>query len=551
MVTRSFTSLLTVSSAAALGGARPGSRPILAQIRARTGLQFPKSSGWFGDFSEGESSFNAEGVNDRLDENPERGVRDGMDPLSREYPLDNERTRGSRFFHESPSAGWYDAWQTHFPAPDAGSHNPWRETPGTWDPQGWKQDAVPSYLAEFNPLTGERTGVARWFDASVLNYDSYGRRMLPSARSGARYTAAGGWQERAVNTSFGCDTPGCNTSASLQAFNPSTEQAKRCSLNVGVHPTDYDDEYSYEVVEHITVNGFAARKACNPHARGCNASAWRPIHQCVSGLPVDHLVEPTGTLVIEGKNSIKVDECAYNQHLLSMVAVVTCMVRPLPALGATNTPARPPMIVDQTVPLRCKRPGCTASATLYFSPYYAAHGGSCHLTITFNATDFDGTDHADEAIEYVSLEGTNISTNVRPGVNPCLARMEGRPQPNTTISVIGNLDVTSQVMAALPQPGTLDIAAKLSDFVDECAKDGYLLNGQARFTCQPGPDGAIPLPEPPAWLGSRPGTSLLQEPGRSAAPEEAQAGRGRRAAAVVRRPFLARRDPAEPAVHRH
>lgn len=279
--------------------------------------------GWFGDFSEAESTFSEDGIAAHEDVTTERLVVRGHDPADTFRDARARRSGTDRaWFHESPSAGSHDAWQTHFPVVDGGvdagsrgvHNNPWRYTP-----EGWVEDYIPEGVA----MNGAGGRPASWFDSSVAQIDGFGRGMMPTESSGERYP---GWQERAVNTSFACEAPGCTARASLQAFDAAKEAARHCRLNVYVHPTDYDDDYSKEVVEFVSANGKVLTRNVNPNARGCNTTTQRPLYPCVNDFHVDAIIDSTGTLVVEAKNSLMVDECPYEGHLLSGLAIVTCLV---------------------------------------------------------------------------------------------------------------------------------------------------------------------------------------------------------------------------------
>lgn len=129
-----------------------------------------------------------------------------------------------------------------------------------------------------------------------------------------------------MNTTFSCAAPGCTARVSLQAFDAAKETARHCRLNVYVHPTDYDDDYSKEVIEYVSANGKILTRNVNPKARGCNVTTQKPFYPCVNDFHVDAIIDDLGTLVVEAKNSPLVDECPYEGNLLSGLAVVTCLV---------------------------------------------------------------------------------------------------------------------------------------------------------------------------------------------------------------------------------
>jgi len=182
--------------------------------------------GWFGGFSEGESTFNSD-AQDVQDEFPDRdalwesGLRtdirtpDGLTPA---------------WFHESPSGGPNQVWQTHYPylddVADRSHTPPWRRTV-----RGrWQQKYKPPGTAVAN------SKAASWFDSGVEQYDSYGRVREPRDRSGRRYVTS---RQVVLNASLACNRPGCVASTLVRVHGPGGNG--QCSLSLWVHPTDYDD----------------------------------------------------------------------------------------------------------------------------------------------------------------------------------------------------------------------------------------------------------------------------------------------------------------------
>jgi len=165
----------------------------------------PLPSGWFGDFSQGESTYNREGLGAKKS-NPEFETKYGRDP-SLEPPFPNTEIFNSEFFHESESGGPKAAWQTHYPSLEtsiAGNHK--KENSWTQTPSGWKQ--------EYNPGSSEvGPGNAHWFDSQVGQIDGFGREMQPDTELGQRLTD---WKERSVNTTITCKEINCTARASLQ-----------------------------------------------------------------------------------------------------------------------------------------------------------------------------------------------------------------------------------------------------------------------------------------------------------------------------------------------
>lgn len=137
--------------------------------------------GWFGAFSEGESTFNAD-AEDTQEDFPDSETHQGesWDPGFR---MDYRTPDGLSpiWFHESPSGGPNQVWQTHYPSLDdvafRGETPPWRKTiRGKWQQQYKPPGSQISQAKE-----------ATWFDSSVDQYDAYGRVREPRVRSGRRY----------------------------------------------------------------------------------------------------------------------------------------------------------------------------------------------------------------------------------------------------------------------------------------------------------------------------------------------------------------------------
>mmetsp|Transcript_33048 Transcript_33048/g.77283 ORF Transcript_33048/g.77283 Transcript_33048/m.77283 type:complete len:520 (-) Transcript_33048:42-1601(-) len=449
--------------------------------------------GWFGSFSQAESTYDPAGRDAYLHQYPEREAKDGWAPSS---PFDTrwrDRNFDFAWFHESPSAAGREAYQAHYPLVSgsvAGNRevraNHWRHTAGsTWDPQGWVQDYVPTHYAEDSEVELEdHTHGASWFDSAVNQFDGYGRPMLPPQE--LAFLTSEGWVERSVNTSLACKDPGCSASASLQVYDPSTEQATNCRFSFLLKPTDFDGDWSEESVEYITLNGAVATRSCHPGARGCNATAWTPLYHCLRQFPVDHMLASEGRVVVEAKISDMVDECAYQGNLLFGVVAATCMVRPTPSttLMAERTSTMAPEDAAPMVTsglLRCSKVSCIARTDLAYNPGYLLGGGACSLTVIVNQTDYD-QDESEEKIAFIAVNGVNITTDAAPGSNPCLNEMKGiaNKPSDYTFEAIKDKDITAQ---ALLVPGTLNVLAQNTGKVDECASQGFLFDASITMTC--------------------------------------------------------------------
>jgi len=492
-------------------GAAPAASLSLAQAQAELGparqhsraaatAKQPKSAGWFGDFSQMESTYHEDGDSAYLDQDPERTVEFGFD-LGYKSPYKDAGAKKSEWFDESPSAGTKDAWQTHYPAP--GATGTWRNTF-----EGWVENYAPSRLTTEHS-SGPGPNPAEWFDSSVLNYDGFGRKKLPYPGSGQRLYATdadgASFVERAMNTTIACAGHNCTASTLLQAFDASSEEGRNCHLSIGVHATDFDNDWSKEAIKDWTVNGYLVRAVCDPMARGCNNSAWRPLYSCLNGMSVDHIIDETGALSISGRISKFVDECPYNGNLLSGVVMVTCMVRPIPPVKSVAEPQWKEKSVVQmgatvatgSSKLRCAHQGCTAETVIEVDPQVAMSGGTCLMNISMVQTDFDDTEN--ELLEFLKLgrEGVSLSLSSKPDANPCNLQYAGTPlsEEKRAPVLLTNYNVTAEVLAA--PVGKVLLSGKITDAVDECASEGFLLDATATIRCEL-PEGSAP--ELPALL---------------------------------------------------
>jgi len=466
-----------------------------------TQLDGPKEAGWFGDFSQEESTYTDEGKDAYLEQDPARITAYGVDPQFE--AVAPGKTPGvvvpqaAAWFHESPSAGAAQAWQTHYPVVPVGvagnqgvKNEEWRDTP-----EGWVQN--------YNPVQFYREGfpAADVFDSSVGNYDGFGRQMLPFLDSERRFLDSEGgapWVERASNATIACSAVGCTANTSLNAFDAETEEGRHCRLSIAVHPTDYDNDFSHEFVEYFKVNGALVKVACDPMVKGCRNASAKLLYPCLADLSVDHLLttekgDVSGMMHVEGKVNHMVDECPYEGNLLSGVVTAKCFVRP--KTNATDDggedggdkfrEAAGDNSSTGSAQLRCSTPGCSASGHLYVDPEYALMGGKCVMNVTVAQTDFDAGLGVPEQVEYVFLEGVgNVSSNVTPGLNPCTRELEGKPvsEDERWYSLLSNYNVTEQVLR--PPLGRLNLAGKISEQVDECGSDGFLLNARVVVRCE-------------------------------------------------------------------
>jgi len=475
----------------------------------------PLDSEWFGAFSEGESSLDA-GVQDML-----HGAHDGWEMRPDELDAAGKGEHAS-YYHEAPSGGQKEAWQTHYPALSA---------TGAWHTTGggrWVEDYQPT------AYKGGRLDRADWFDSSMNQIDGFGRDRAPDPGSPEWLL---NWKERSVNTTLTCDAAGCTAETLLQAYDGATEEASHCAMSLFLHPTDFDDQYSGERLKWIRVNDQLVNTDCFPMINGCNEASEAPLYPCLQDLPLGSILTATGVLNISTQISETVDECPFEGHLLAAVPIVTCLVRPRaePEL-LLDAPLRPelPRVPDKladlfpmraSVPLRCTTRGCAAHASLVPDPELSSVLRTtpvrCLLGVTLYQTDFDGEEGTQELVEYLQVGGRTLARNVAPGKNPCRAVWDGAPlaPKQHAFALLSSEDVTREFAE-----GNLTVDAKITSFVDECAHDGYLLDGLAELTCNLSLERAplvIPTPVPTPMtppLEAAPPKPLVQPPPTPAPP---------------------------------
>jgi len=466
-----------------------GATPALQEPEAEMLLQAdvvktegPHPAGWFDGFSAGESTFDHDGTLDHRSVNTELDVMDGWDP-HQQNPLFT-RAAPARWFQETKSGADKEAWQTFYPAQRTSVAGNGVKTGSWFEGKGgtWQQDYVSGA-----PLSTGKSGVpASWFDASVNQVDGFGRTKFPGIGSPRNFFD---WEERSVNTSLECKSPGCTANVTLLApFDSSKEMAKNCRLSVFFRPTDFDDQYAGENVEWIQVNNQAVSGKCRPYADGCNQTAQRPLLPCVDNIPIDLLMPKNGDLKIAAKIPDVVDECPYKGNMLSAVPMVTCLValkhnEGAPAPKKAVTMLNTNMTCVTKMPLQCSTKGCASEIAIPVNATCAGLG-QCMLSVEVQQTDFDNQDGTDELIEYIKVDGAYIqaASNLKPGKNPCKSKWSGT-----------NLTAADMKFAALSNhavnvsTGKVLVEAKISRFVDECASNGYLFDAVATVTCKAKP----------------------------------------------------------------
>lgn len=164
---------------------------------------------------------------------------------------------------------------------------------------------------------------------------------------------------------------------------------------------------------------------------------------------------------------------------------------PLPGSRAET---EAPLATTGNIDFQCDTPGCIAESSLGVNALMnsvVANGALCLMNLVIVQTDFDGDLDTGEMIEYVSVQGLNQKTDIKPGKNPCLSAYQGTPltEVEKEYGILQDYDVT----ALVAKMSSIDVAGKLSQQVDECGygctgadcEGGYLLYGKVRIDCFP------------------------------------------------------------------
>lgn len=469
---------------------RHPSRAVLADVGANADVhkregKRVKPAGWFGGFSEHESTYSRDGEG-VLEENPERAV---MFRPAVESPgvLASGTDNGlpDYWFHESPSGGPNAAWQTHYPPlsgvtgswfdmnSQLGGRLPWMKTPAG----RWQQVYKPPF-ATF-AKTQSMAKDAAWFDTRVEDYDAFGRNREPRQRPARRYLE---WKQIGPKTcTLECKKPGCSATCKIDVYKPPVAETK-CEMSFGVHPTDFDDEACEETVEWVSINNETVTTHCDPGTRGCMppaATNTSVIFPCIRTMDVTkELAEGKGSLTVAAKISKLVDECPLaNGALLSGVANVTCWTLMPRATTTTSTTTTPPPNPNKC-PLQCKPCGCTASCVLTLEPMNKT-GHKCLLEVSVRQTDFESPE---EVVEWIRVNNNTIKTQCKPGKNQCLQKKAAATSfVHDRFPCISGHDVTS--LLVFNDVTSIEVSAKISEMVDECPSNGYYLDGFAEVVC--------------------------------------------------------------------
>lgn len=118
----------------------------------------------------------------------------------------------------------------------------------------------------------------------------------------------------------------------------------------------------------------------------------------------------------------------------------------------------------------------------------------CKLKVVVTPTDFDQDSGSVELIEYLSVNGQRRVTNAAPGQNPCKV---AHASETSVASVRQQYTLVDEDVS--PDAGIVELEGKISPQVDECASNGYLLDGFAEVTCCLGQDTCAPEDPPAAF----------------------------------------------------
>mmetsp|Transcript_16408 Transcript_16408/g.39018 ORF Transcript_16408/g.39018 Transcript_16408/m.39018 type:complete len:560 (+) Transcript_16408:119-1798(+) len=136
--------------------------------------------------------------------------------------------------------------------------------------------------------------------------------------------------------------------------------------------------------------------------------------------------------------------------------------------------------------LRCAEKGCSTSLILNFNRTLAQIN-RCVAQLWVNQTDFDNLDGAEELLS-VSVAGKEVLSQAKPGKNPCRSAYNGKPLSLKDIRyhALEDLDITQAI-----RDGPVRISAQISDQVDECPSNGYLLDSALEVSCNISTIGAL------------------------------------------------------------
>eukprot|EP00933_Yihiella_yeosuensis_P061281 TRINITY_DN64087_c0_g1_i1.p1 TRINITY_DN64087_c0_g1~~TRINITY_DN64087_c0_g1_i1.p1 ORF type:complete len:540 (+),score=98.76 TRINITY_DN64087_c0_g1_i1:66-1685(+) len=144
-----------------------------------------------------------------------------------------------------------------------------------------------------------------------------------------------------ANASLRCSKPGCEVQTTLRMDPQTVLGAEKCTMNISVVQTDFDSSVGVpEQIEFIYLEGAGnisqaitpGRNPCTDEKSGKNVTAADRVFKVITNRDVtaDFQKMPVGDLLIRGKISDHVDDCASNGMLLDGLITVECK-RPLPS----------------------------------------------------------------------------------------------------------------------------------------------------------------------------------------------------------------------------
>lgn len=289
------------------------------------------------------------------------------------------------------------------------------------------------------------------------------------------------WEPKLSHAKLTCKTPGCTASTTLQVYESGT--VAKCFMSFATHPTDFDDDHSNEVYEYISVNNATVNTHCKPMATGCGPKAVKQsaLYPCMHRQDISQLLsDNNGTLKMSAKISDMVDECPVEDgSLLSAAAEIYCLMEQKEEEAKTNKTEPSHKGVDAYAPLQCTDPGCTANTTVFLDKH-AVQGLKCVMNIKVNQTDFDQDLGSVEQVEWLNVGSKQLKANCTPGKNPCKNATNLKDVVHTSYDCVSGEVVNQDAWL-----GAVNVSAKISDKVDECASQGFLLDAIVEVLCRP------------------------------------------------------------------
>lgn len=506
------------------------------------------SADFFGVFSEGESTFSEDAVMGSV-----AGARDDGFRTDIRSPYTGQ-AEPAEFFHESPSGGPEAAWQTHYPSAPKNLRGKrdsalglWTKSPGgNWVQDYAEQENAPRLGNWLQALRGARKTPAAWFESSVAEHDTFGRKRLPYVSWRSRDE-----EERTTSGTLSCGRPGCKAETQMN-IHGSGERAAHCRLDFRVASTDFDAFDGSETLEWIQVNGVNVSVDCNPrsNATGCKLTGGtRLFYPCLSDFIIDDLLYANGhnpsAMTISAKISDHVDECPYRGNMLHAIPRVKCMMSSDYLPGITNPHKNVPVpahatwhdiqnVVHQVkggggsggsggpegsgggageqeagtitirepndnnagwtlqalYPLQCIEKGCEINTTVHLRhPVLALKPSpllidTCTLTVKVNQTDFDNSVASGKRREEV--EWITAEGNQ---IGSAIVPGNNACQAQFAGAPLGAdtnpfVAISSVDVTDDIADNSLVVAAKISDLVDECPSQGFLFDAMVQVDCK-------------------------------------------------------------------